>query len=436
MTRMKWPGLLALTTLVLFGLAACSPAAPPAQPTSGPAKAATASGEQVTLQYLDFTLGDMPQEKEYIDQFMKEHPNIKIDLQTIDVNGLHDKLLVAAKSKTAPDVFQSLPEWTVEMALANVQMPLDDFINAEGAEFKSQYIPQALMLGAWKGKTYAMPWRFGGQAVFVNKKLLDAAGVKIPDKWTWDDFISVAQKLTDPSKNQYGVGIALAKPSRSAVYTWLPFLFTAGGHLVDNNQPVFNSPNGVEAAKFFVGLVNQYKVAPPESFSFANKDVVDAFGNNRVAMFANGPWYIATVKKAYPNTDFEVYPLPTKSAYASSLSGTTLGISPQSQHPKEAWEFVKFMTSKATLQAWAKSGGFVPANKGSLDDPYFKQKPMSVFVDVSQQTGSQVVGVYPEGEKIFEALYNGLQEIALRNKDPKAALDDAAATWKSVLGSY
>lgn len=71
----------------------------------------------------------------------------------------------------------------------------------------------------------------------------------------WEEMERWATILTDPSKNQYGMGFVLSLPS----WQFLSFLYSAGGRVVEQNEQgqwycVLDSEEAVEAAWFFARL--------------------------------------------------------------------------------------------------------------------------------------------------------------------------------------
>lgn len=413
----------ALGLLVIVALAGCGSSA--ASPTSG------TGGGTVTLTYWNFTATDMPFEKDFVSTFESAHPNIKINFQNVPVGELHDKLILAAKSQTLPDVFETIPEWTADMVGNNVARD----ITAAVSDVKAIYAPAAYSMGEWNGKTYALPWRFGSSATFYNVDLFAKAGIQPPTQWTWDEFTAIAKKLTDPAAGVYGFGVpgTTASGDLGSSWNWLSFLFQDGGQMILNGKASFNSPAGVEALNYYAGLLNTEKVMPPGTPSMTSKDVTDAFGSGKIAMFQNGPWYIATVKASYPNLKFGVLPLPTKVGTGSVAGGTELSIGATSAHPAEAAEFVKFLTSAESERTWATKGDFLPAVASVLQDPTFATPPMDVFAKGALASGTTITGLTVQNTTLMESLQQAIQKVLLGQADSKSALDQAATEWNQVL---
>ena len=70
------------------------------------------------------------------------------------------------------------------------------------------------------------------------------------------EFKADAAKLTNPATKQYGF-IEFAPESS---YYWYPFLWQAGGQQLtpDGNHVAFDSPQGQQAANFYISLAKYY----------------------------------------------------------------------------------------------------------------------------------------------------------------------------------
>src|SRR6478672_3503467 len=143
--------------------------------------------------------------KGLIDQYNKDHPDVKVSELYSSNDLVLQKVLTAVRGGSAPDV--------------------------------------AYMFGSWSPNIAKIP------QIVYNKKLFADAGIAPPSPtWTWDDFRAAAAKLTDPSKGQYGWLIP-ADGSEDTVWHYVPMLWEAGGDILspDNQHAVFNSEAGVKA---------------------------------------------------------------------------------------------------------------------------------------------------------------------------------------------
>lgn len=93
----------------------------------------------------------------------------------------------------------------------NLVVPLDEFINsAEAKELLTDIDPALLKGFTVDGKLYLLPEEWNNMVIYYNTKVFKEAGITPPpDNWTWDDFLTLAKRLTSgegPDK-RFGFGI-------------------------------------------------------------------------------------------------------------------------------------------------------------------------------------------------------------------------------------
>ncbi len=99
---------------------------------------------------------------------------------------------------------------------------------------------------------YAFPYAWVTTVLYYNKDMFDKAQLAYPnDKWTWDDFLSAAKKLTldtngDGKTDQWGFWFF----GRYAHIE--PWLYQNDGDILNKDKTQFAvNENGKEALKFF-----------------------------------------------------------------------------------------------------------------------------------------------------------------------------------------
>ncbi len=211
MTRRFW-SLLSLLLLAAL-IASCAPvptqtggAAAPTAPagaaTTAPSGAATTApaGDQAPVT-LTWGFWGSPEEKasheKVAAEYMKLHPNVKFEYFFAPWDDYFTKLKTlwaGGDPKAIPDVLFLWP--TPSYAATGVLENLQPYIEKSGYDLKD-YWPYLLDSARYNGQVYGLPRDIEAHALYYNKKLFDAAGVAYPtDKWTWDDLVAAAQKLT------------------------------------------------------------------------------------------------------------------------------------------------------------------------------------------------------------------------------------------------
>ena len=82
-------------------------------------------------------------------------------------------------------------------------MPLKDLVARAGVDANALW--GSNLPADQSGEYYGIPFKQELWCVYYNKDMFDAAGVEYPKVgWTWDEYVAIAKKLSDPKKGIYG----------------------------------------------------------------------------------------------------------------------------------------------------------------------------------------------------------------------------------------
>ena len=161
--------------------------------------AAGAAGQEITLRYFmwDPTFADI--ERELIDEFEKQNPNIKVEMTAMDPSSYWPRISAMATAGELPDVFCMstgyFEQWAQDGLLMNIQELVDRDLNVD--DYFVEVFSENRYPDKQSGDMYAIPYAWVTPVLFYNKDMFDEAGLAYPDdNWTWDDFLAAAQKLT------------------------------------------------------------------------------------------------------------------------------------------------------------------------------------------------------------------------------------------------
>jgi len=338
-----------------------------------------AAGEKLTVWVGGHVVEEEDTWKEIISDFTKQ-TGIEVEYQLIGFEVYYDKLVAAYSAGQGPDVcFADLGGWVPTFAAQGWLEPLDDRLATSDAT--EQIWPNLWPTVTYEGKRYGLPWYTDCRLLLYNTKMFTDAGLD-PQKppVTWDDLLATAQKLTDESKKIYGYGVTGAK-SETATLAYMIYLYGAGGEFLteDYSKAAFNTPEGLEALKFYTDLFVQYKVSPPGTLSYTEDDYRTMMAQNKVAMAIGGPWSFPLIEMANPEIkgNYAVAIHPYKTTPASVLGGWASVISKTSTQKDAAWKFVDFITSYDVWMKWVEeNGGPMPTRQDVCKDaPTFQADP-------------------------------------------------------------
>ncbi|WP_326822325.1 ABC transporter substrate-binding protein [Streptosporangium sp. NBC_01756] len=348
--RLPMAGLLGLAVLA----AGCGSSSEPV--TSG----------KVAISYAIWDKNDQASAEKIIAAFQQANPNVTVKLEITPWDQYWTKLQTVASGGTAPDVF-----W---MNSLNLRMYAKGGIIAPLDESKVTDLPQAVVDGyRHDGKLYGLPFSVSIPALWYDKKIFDAAGVKYPTAdWTWDDVKAAAKKLTDPSKKQFGI----LAPMLDQV-GFYNTMIQAGGHVVsaDGKKSGFDEPGSIQGLEFWTGLIKD-QVAPVAEV-YADTDTIQLFQSGKYGMQYGGVWFASTY---WANPEIreriDVAPLPKgPTQEAVILLGLANAVSAKSEHPKESAAFAEFVASAQAQKIISDSGGGALSLRPDTQDGWYKAFP-------------------------------------------------------------
>lgn len=284
-----------------------------------------------------------------IARFEQAHPNVRVEytsgiLKRDYSEWLADQFLLGRE----PDVFLVLPEDFGMLAELGALQPLDSLLENDSAVSTGDFYDAARQSGEAGGVQYALPYECVPTLMFVNKTLLEAEGIPVPDNdWTWDDFYKICAQVTrdtdgDGTADQFG----------SYGYTWRDALASNGAALFDENGSscLIAEPACVEAVEFAQRLEELYTDCDITARSFDEGHVAfRPFLFSDYRTYQPYPWRI----KRYSDFEWDCIQMPggPSGTGRSELSTVLAAISSRSSQQALAWELLKELTCSDETQA-------------------------------------------------------------------------------------
>lgn len=327
----------------------------------------------VTLTFFNYASPEFLElyENQLIPAFEKAHPNIKIRTITDLGNTNYDaKLLTLIAGKIPPDLIHVTQANFPFYAVKDVVLPLDDFMREDPSFSVDQYYPQVVNELRYKDRLLGLPSDFSTIVFLYNQDLFDKLGIPYPKEgWTWDDFLETAKKLTmdtdgDGHTDVYGFY------NNNAYNRWPAWIWMNDGNIMspEMNRCTMDTPEAIGGMQFYVDLSRKHRVAPTPAQNLG-QDFQDMFASERVAMIADSRFaYKRFLKKRGLKFRWDVAPMPTGRQQATTFIWGANCILRSTKHPKEAWEFLKFLSGPEAARLNTESGNALPALIRSAED--------------------------------------------------------------------
>ncbi|MDD9267134.1 ABC transporter substrate-binding protein [Paenibacillus sp. GCM10023248] len=291
-------------------------------------------------------------------QFGAEN-NVNVNIEVIAYEDFYPKWSAAIESKTVPDVSFFGYQEVGQFYGKNVLEDLSDLVKkVESANGEIQ--PSLKKAITFQGKQYAIPFWTESQVLYYRKDMLKNAGFDAPPK-TWEEFRTMAKKLTDPGKGVYGAGIGYGKGNSDAEFLTRGIIWSYGGSLdtQDGKTVIANSPETVTAAKYIRDIFLTDKSTPPSALGWDDSGNNKAYLSGQAAMIFNTGSVLATIKKdnpeLYEKTGIAPFPAGPKGTYIPGISNN-LGIFKDSKNKDLAKKFIEYMVATDWYKTWVEKG--------------------------------------------------------------------------------
>src|ERR1700712_3628926 len=250
--RRLWASLLAIRVIAV--LAACSGS------TGGSSTASvsggTYKGPAVTINFWNgWTGGAAPVlVPKLIAQFNKEHKNITVKDVPLEWANISAKMPLAIKAGKGPDVAVAHGDDIATYAAQGLLLKADGIVKSLGYS-SSQFPPGLLADGSYSGDQYGIPWSVTPLGLYVNKDVLDKAGVSsgsIPADQA--SYLAALQTLKSKGvEGEWVDGYVF-----TGTFEFESLLWQYGGELFnkDASKATYNSAAGVKALTYMTSLVS------------------------------------------------------------------------------------------------------------------------------------------------------------------------------------
>ena len=336
------------------------------------------------------------------DQYMSEHPNIKIELIEVPYADLESKIKNMLNGKEAPALARLTNLGPFQNQLVDLGQYVSDkntFVNSFGEGLKFVF----------DDKVLAAPMDVTANGLIYNKTAFEKAGVKVPQSedeiWTWDEWKAAMKTVMEKSDCKYGL-VYDKSPQR---FTTL--LYEAGGSLLntDLNASNFNTPETRRAVSFFKELHDEEII--PSSVWLGSENPNNLFRTGQVAMHFCGSWMISNYKDQITDFEWGVTYLPKEVRRSSVPGGKYLAAFQNTGVEKEAAQFIEWISKAENNAKYCKENSYLSQVKGneSLDYEYGKEF-FDIFSKELAATDSQ-----PGAEWGYQA-FTGAVQSDLRDK--------------------
>jgi multiple sugar transport system substrate-binding protein len=306
----------AIGTAALAAIAGCG--------SSGSSTGSNGSGSNsngaVTLTFFGADYGTGPSNsttlywQDIATAFHKAHPNITVNVQTVDWTDFPTKSATLIQNHQYPDIMEGNP--APPYAQSGLIYPVSDVLSQNVI---SNLIPKFLKDGQYQGTDYGIPFTTSTRAMYYNKKIFAAAGISAPPQ-TWAQLQADAAKIK--AKGYIGYGMPLgSEEAQAELLLW--FLGNGGGYLNGSGQYAIDSPQNVATLNFMKQLAASGDTQPNPGGTDRKTAWAD-FAQGKIGIVLGSPAVIPIIQQAgvLKPSDYATADVPGK----NGLLKDTLGV--------------------------------------------------------------------------------------------------------------
>ena len=347
--------------------------------------------------------------KQIIEDYENKNPAVKIEFIHVPENYFR-KLHLLYASKTEPDVV------FVNNTYAPLYIKADLFEDLSSLNTDNAFFKSATDCFTYNGKLFAIPRDVSGLVIYVNKDI-----IKFPEKIKSIYDLKKYAKIST-TENRFGLNF------ENNPLFWIYYLeYFGGGILSDDGQKIiFNSEESKKGLEFYSDLINKDGSVPHKS-QMSGMTSAQMFINGKITMYLSGRWLVPKFRETV-KFDWDIIPFPYDNNSKNLIDASGWAVSKSSKHKKEAFDFVKYLSSKEVSEIFTKSGLITPARTDVANSEIFlskEQKPKSshVFIDIMKNSKSTPVNenyakITDEIINATEPVFNGTKTVnELMNKN-------------------
>ncbi|MCC6679918.1 MAG: extracellular solute-binding protein [Phycisphaeraceae bacterium] len=247
-------------------------------------------------------------------------------------------------------------------------------------------------------------------------------GIEMRVPRDWEEFMAWAKILTDPAKGKYGLRVSSTAPA----YTFLNFLYSAGGDVVHQVQPedaayyrrkmnnlqtgdwvcVFDTQEAVEAAYFWARLRFEKVFRDGQ---FICRGVVRSAEDSSVDLYQYGMQFNFLDDRFLWGAEDQTRgfgPVPAgptglqRSGFSSRMVGIFAGLENDPRRRDAAWEYIRFYDGPEARRLRVQK--MVQAGLG----PFVRRKLLEQF-NTDGQYNSIIRQISPDLERTYEIAFAG-----------------------------
>jgi oligogalacturonide transport system substrate-binding protein len=372
-----------------------------------------------------------------IDAYKKVAPNVTIEAEYQGWDGYENKKVTELAGGQQPDILQAsttdIVTWGTKY---NVFVNLSKQTIFDLKQFDQTFLKS---FGTVKGNIIGVPTGENSYNLFVNKNVIEKAGVTVPENMTWDDFMALGKKIHSANPDLYlitnnddGWNHMLRSYMRQLTGKWP----------IDNNYTVTTDKKSLTTVFTFLQDCYTSGVAEPMASVYpyyTNMGQDKKWLSNQIAFCYSASSAIDNMRKSVPNLDVVNIPIVkgTKTTGVITQPSQILAVS-NNKNKNESLKFMQyFFADKDSILALNTQRG-VPATKAGRD-LLTQNNLLDALINKAVSSASKVSDTaYPsvsESPQVYNVCFPLIQQVCYKKITPAEAAQQYITQNQSAVNA-
>ncbi|HET6626332.1 MAG TPA: extracellular solute-binding protein [Nocardioidaceae bacterium] len=307
-----------------------------------------------------------------IKDFEAENSDVSVKLEVQSWDNINDVIRTKVQSGDAPDILNI--DAFAGFAADDLLYPASDVLSDDTlADFQDTFVENASI----DGEQYGLPLIASARTLFMNKDLMDKAGVTEAPK-TWDELLAASKKVSELGGGVSGYGMPLgSEEAQAETSIWA---FGNGASWGDSDKITVDTPEAVEAVSFMKKMIDE-GATQDNPGATDRTPLINVFVQGKIGFIEALPPTVGQIETENPELNYELAPIPTKDG-----SPVTLGVADHlmafkndGDKQESITKFLDYFYSTDVYTNFVTKENFLPVTKSAaeqMDNP-----DMQVFLD-------------------------------------------------------
>lgn len=349
-----------------------------------------------------------------IAKFKETYPNVEVNLQIEGWDDFSSKVQARIQAGDLPDILND--NNFASAAEGQLLYPIDEVLSAETlASIEPALLENGLGVD---GVQWAVPDIGEPRLMAYNTGLFEEAGVAEPPK-TWAELEDAAAKISALAADTYGYGLPLGREEaqvESSLWLW-----GAGGDWNIDGTLTADQPDAVKAFTQMKTMIDA-GATQPDVGSTNRQQAADLFNNGKLGMMMSHTGLLGETREKYPETSFDVAPVPSESGDPVALGVTDFIIAfdnGDADRKAATSALLDVLYSDEMYETWYKGTGLLPVTSSMIAKGAAEDTDNAAFYEALE-----FVSFLPVGDPAWDSLQAALQGTAgtLQNETPENVL--------------